>query len=86
MNFGELWPMLVDSLEEFKSLPCSWNRDTVTDAVALQVAITNFMAFIVIWKALTPIKGLSISLQSSSIDICKDVSITKECETCPRQG
>lgn len=39
------------------------------------------MAFIVMWKAPTLIKGLSISLQSSSIDICKaykDVSSTKE--------
>ena len=83
-NFGQFYEVLVDLLEEIKgSSHSTWNRDTVTDATALLVSITNFeflMAFYVLWKSLTLIKGLSISLQSSSIDICrayKDVTTTK---------
>ena len=73
----------MDLLQDIKSSQGGWNRETVTDSAALLEAIIKIdflMAFIVMWKGITILKGLSISLQSSSIDICKayrDVSNTK---------
>ena len=90
-NFSQLYETLVDLLQDIKSSREGWNRDTVTDAAALLNAIIQFqflMAFVVMWKGLTILKGLSISLQSSSIDICKayrDVSNTKASVQCVRE-
>ena len=62
--------MVVDVLNEMKHSKGGWNKDTIADASSLIAAIINFdfvMGFIV----LTLAKPLSISLQSSCIDICK---------------
>ena len=90
-NFSQLYKTLVDLLQQdIKSSREGYNRDTVTDAAALLNAIIQFqflMAFVVMWTGLTILKGLSISLQSSSIDICKtyrDVSNTKASVQCVR--
>lgn len=72
-NFGQLYEVVVDLLEDVKSSH-GWNQDTVTDASTLLSAITKFdflMGFVVAWKCLTLVKPLSVSLQLSSIDICK---------------
>lgn len=83
----EFWAILWSTsrlLEEIKgSSHSTWNQDTVTGASALLVSITTFeflMAFYFIWKSLTLIQGLSISLHSSFINICgayNDVTTTK---------
>ena len=73
-NFSQFYEALVDLLQDIKSSQEGWNRETGTDAAALLEAIIQFdfvMAFIVMWKGLTILKGLSVSFQSSSIDICK---------------
>ena len=67
---------LVSSIEVLEDVRHSygWNHDTVTDATTLLSAITAFeflIGFVVAWKALTLVKPLSMSLQLSSIDICK---------------
>ena len=72
-NFAQLYEVVVDLLEDIRTSR-SWNLDTITDASTLLSAITRFeflMGFVVAWKALTLVKPLSISLQLSSIDICK---------------
>ena len=83
-NFGQFYEVIVDLFEDIRSSPQEWNRDTVTDASTLLNAMVKFeflMSFIVLWKGLTIVKPLSVSLQSSSIDICKAykyVTKTKE--------
>ena len=70
-NFSQFYETLVDLLQDIKSSREGWNRNTVTDSAELLNAIVQFqflMAFAVMWKALTILKGLSISLHSSSID------------------
>ena len=73
-HFNDLYEVVVDVLDEMKHSKEGWNNDTIADASSLIAAIIKFdfvMGFIVLWKSLTLVKPLSISLQSSCIDICK---------------
>lgn len=86
-HFYDLYEVVVDVLDEMKHSKGDWNKDTIADACSLITAITKFdfvMGFIVFLKSLTLVKPLTISLQSSCIDICKAyryVQQTKQCST-----
>ena len=72
--FYQLFEVVVEVLQDMKISQSHWNRDTVADADAFLTAITKFeflLALVVTWKGLSLVKGLRISLQSSSLDICK---------------
>lgn len=84
-NFGQFYEAIVDVFEDIKTAPAQdWNSDTISSADCLQTAIMKFeflISFVVLWKGLAIVKPLSVSLQSSSIDICKaykHVSKTRE--------
>ena len=68
-KFVQFYEVVVDVLEDIRHSQ-GWNKDTVTDATTITV-FQLFIGFVVARKALTLVKPLSISLQLSSIDVCK---------------
>ena len=90
-NFNQFYTVLVSIFENISTGRFGWSSDTITDAFALLSAITIpqfIMAFVVAWKDLSMVKGLSIGLQSSSIDIIKthqQIELTKKAVTKARE-
>ena len=82
-NFCQFYEIIVPLMKEIKMSTSGWNSDTVADACSLLSTITNMqfvMAFVVAWKGLSLVKGLSIGLQSSCADIIKahrHIDVTK---------
>ena len=73
-TFNQFYTVLVTVFEDISTKRSGWNSDTITDACGLLSAITTpqfIMAFIVAWKGLAMVKGLSNCLQSTSYDIIK---------------
>ena len=73
-NFDQLFATLIVVFEDIKDSSTGWNRETVTDATTLLHCISKFefvMAFTAMFKVMSIVKGLSVKLQLSSIDISK---------------
>ena len=79
-SFSSLIKALVHSFEEIVDPQSNWSSDTTATAKGLMLSITQFdflITFVVTKKCLAYIKGLSISLQTRSKDICEAFSDIK---------
>ena len=69
------YAVATDVFEDIRHSPRGiWNADTIGDASSLLCCITTFeflMAFTVIYKVLAVVRGLSVSLQETALDITK---------------
>ena len=73
-NFDQVFATLIVVFEDIKDSSTGWNRETVTDATTLLHCISQFefvMALTTMFKVMSIVKGFSVKLQSSSMDISK---------------
>ena len=76
-SFCALFKALVHSFEEIVDPQSNWSADSTATANGLMLSITQFdflITFVVTKNCLAYIKGLSISLQSRSKDVCEAFS------------
>ena len=79
----ELYPAIVQSLHDiaYREDSVSWNRDTINDANGLLSAIEKFsflLTLIVVFNALSYIKGLTVLLQQRSLDIVRGIELVRD--------
>ena len=81
-NFSQLYAVVIDVFEGIRLGPRgSWNSDTISDAASLLRSVTTFeflMAFTVMYKVMAVVRGLSVSLQSTALDITKAYGYVSE--------
>ena len=81
--FVDLYPVIVQALDDIARGEdfVTWNRDTVNDANGLLSAIERFsflLTLIVVFSVLSYIKGLTLLLQQSSLDIVQGIQLVQE--------
>ena len=80
--FVELYPAIIGALSDiaYGKDSVSWNRETVSDANGLLLAIEkfSFLLLVVVYNILSYIKGLTVLLQQRSIDIVQGIMLVQD--------
>ena len=82
-TFAELFPVIVKSLRDIalKEDTVQWNRKTIADASGLLSGIEKgsfLVALVIGYNILNYIKGLTVMLQQSSIDITRAMGLVED--------